>query len=158
MPPDLNLICMSSLMADWSPEKKRERLSGKLSKVLVVSSRTLRFNSKLIPVHQRISMNPKSFHKAQGEHRYGGAKTEARELPSGCRAELMRTIVLFSSMQTHTKDGRGGKGGKLKPSSRFCRPPVAALRSSAHQCCRHSSECWARSPPPAGCTAQPALL
>ena len=80
MPPDLNLICMSSLIADWSPEKKRERLSGKLSKVLVVSSRTLRFNSKLVPVHQHISMNPKSFHKALGEHRYGRAKTEAREL------------------------------------------------------------------------------
>lgn len=140
------------------PWEKRERLRGKPSSVLVVSSRTLRFNSKLFPVHQRISMNPKSFHKALGGHRYGGAKTEARELPSGCRAELTPTTVLFSSTQTHTKEGRRGKGGKLKPSSRSRRPPVAAPHSPAHQCCRHSSECWARSPPPAGCTAQPALL
>lgn len=158
MPPDLNLICMSSLIADWSPEKKRERLSGKSSRVLVVSSNTLRFNSKLLPFNQHVSMNPKSSHKALGEHSYGGAKTEARELPSGCRAELTPVTVLCSSTQTHTKDGRGGKGGKLKPSSRFCRPPVAAPPGPAYRCCRRSSGCWARSPPPAGCTAQPALL
>lgn len=148
---------MSSLIADWSPEKERET-EWKILKGLGCFLKNSQIQLQASPHHQHVSMNPKSFHKALGEHRYGGTKTEARELPSGCRAELTPITVLFSSTQTHTKDGRGGKGGQLKPSSRFRRPPVAAPHSPAHRCCRRSSGCWARSPPPAGCTAQPALL
>lgn len=106
---------------------------------------------------------PSPFTKLLVSKEDGRAKTEAMEFPSGFRAGLTPTILLFSSTKTHTKYGSKGKGRKLKKFSRLsemnyhqatCRCPM----QPAHQCYMHSSGCWARSPPHAGCTAQPALL
>ena len=67
---------IDSWLVTWEKERETE---WKILKGLGCFSRTLRFNSKLLPVHQHVSMNPKSSHKALGEHSYGGAKTEARD-------------------------------------------------------------------------------
>lgn len=117
VPPDLNLICMSSLIADWSPEEERERLSGK-PKGLVSSPE-----------------NQAPFSESS-QSSWGAQKGEDRNGSKGINcflwlwAGLTLTVVLFPPAKTHAMDGCKGKG--RKPNT-FPRPPKMSYHQATGQ-------------------------